>query len=286
MRVNSNFFHSDFCLSPNSTSALFSNPKPLAKLFPMSQYYNPGRTTGLFDPLSNKPFALSRSKLEQFMNCQRCFYLDRRMGIGQPPGFPFTLNNTVDSLLKKEFDTYRLEGKAHPMLEGSEIDAIPFRHEKLSEWRDARRAGIRFEHAASRFEVHGGIDDVWIDPQGQLVIVDYKATSKTGQVSLDAPWQISYKRQMEVYQWLFRQNGFSVSPRGVFVYCNADQSKEGFFGRLDFKISILPYTGSTDWIEPKLIEARACLSLPKMPPMAKDCDYCRYRKAIKDATQA
>ena len=41
------------------------------------------------------------------MNCPRCFYLDRRLKVGQPPGFPFNLNSAVDSLLKNEFDFYR-----------------------------------------------------------------------------------------------------------------------------------------------------------------------------------
>jgi len=58
----------------------------------------------LFDPDSDKPFALSRSKVELFQDCPRCFYLDRRLGIARPPGFPFNLNSAVDALLKTEFD--------------------------------------------------------------------------------------------------------------------------------------------------------------------------------------
>jgi 2-isopropylmalate synthase len=36
---------------------------------------------------------------------------------------------------------------------------------------------------------------------------------------LDQEWQDSYKRQMDVYQWLLRQNGLKVSNTGYFVYC-------------------------------------------------------------------
>ena len=60
----------------------------------------------IYNPLDTKPFKLSRSKVELFINCPRCFYLDRRLKIGQPPGFPFNLNSAVDSLLKNEFDLY------------------------------------------------------------------------------------------------------------------------------------------------------------------------------------
>lgn len=50
------------------------------------------------------------------MDCPRCFYLDRRLGIARPPGFPFNLNSAVDALLKREFDRYRAQGVAHPMM--------------------------------------------------------------------------------------------------------------------------------------------------------------------------
>ena len=81
------------------------------------------------------------------------------------------------------------------------------------------------------------------------MIVDYKATSKAGDVSLDADWQIGYKRQMEIYQWLFRKNNHKVSSTGYFVYCNGDADKEAFDGKLEFDIKILPYVGDDSWID-------------------------------------
>ena len=70
----------------------------------MSKYYSGRRKSGLYDPKDTKPFRLSRSRLDVFLNCPRCFYLDRRLGIDRLPGFPFALNNAVDKLLKLEFD--------------------------------------------------------------------------------------------------------------------------------------------------------------------------------------
>jgi len=46
---------------------------------------------------------------------------------------------------------------------------------------------------------------------------------------------------MEIYQWLFRQNGFALSRVGFFVYCNADTSKMMFGGVLEFSIKTIPY---------------------------------------------
>ena len=93
----------------------------------MSKLYNPKRTRNIFNPKSEKPFKLSRSKIENFLNCPKCFYLDRRMGISQPPSFPFNLNSAVDILLKKEFDIHRAENEGHPLMENYGLENIvPF----------------------------------------------------------------------------------------------------------------------------------------------------------------
>jgi hypothetical protein len=47
------------------------------------------RKRNIYQPNQEKPFNLSRSKIENFMSCQLCFYIERRLGVGQPHGFPF-----------------------------------------------------------------------------------------------------------------------------------------------------------------------------------------------------
>lgn len=130
----------------------------------MSQYYNPNRTRNLYSADSNRPFRLSRSKIDLFINCPRCFYLDRRLGIGQPPGYPFSLNSAVDKLLKKEFDIHRAKGVAHPLMKEYGIDAVPLDHKKMDEWRDALRGGITYQMPDTNIVVTGGVDDVWVRP--------------------------------------------------------------------------------------------------------------------------
>src|SRR5580693_7710100 len=82
----------------------------------MSKYYNPQKTRGIFEPNSSEPFTISRSGIDLFVQCQRCFYLDKRLGTARPPGFPFSLNSAVDALLKREFDGHRAAGTAHPLM--------------------------------------------------------------------------------------------------------------------------------------------------------------------------
>lgn len=247
----------------------------------MSGYYKPRRVRGLYDPDSREPFRLSRSKLDLFLNCPRCFYLDRRLGVGQPPGFPFALNSAVDKLLKKEFDAYRAKGVPHPVMTEHGIDAVPFKHARIEEWRDALRGGVTFLHPTTNFFVTGAIDDVWIKPTEELIVVDYKSTAKQAEITLDADWQIGYKRQMELYQWLFRNNGFAVSPTGYFVYCNGKTDRRSFDRRLEFDIDVIPYTGDDAWVEPALADACACLRGTELPEPGPGCDFCRYRGAVR-----
>ncbi|HEY4515880.1 MAG TPA: hypothetical protein VJH67_01680 [Candidatus Paceibacterota bacterium] len=101
----------------------------------MSEYHNAQRIRGMYDPKSEEPFKLSRSKIDLFLQCPRCFYYDRKLGVGRPPGFPFALNSAVDHLLKKEFDVHRANNTKHPLIEKYDIDAQPVAHEDLDKWR-------------------------------------------------------------------------------------------------------------------------------------------------------
>src|SRR4051812_44681756 len=77
---------------------------------------------------------LSRSKIEFFIECPRCFYIDNKLGTKRP-GYPeFTLNKAVDTLFKKEFDEHRVEGTAHPLMEQYGITAVPFKHKNMNTW--------------------------------------------------------------------------------------------------------------------------------------------------------
>jgi hypothetical protein len=222
-------------------------------------------------------FKMSRTKLELFLKCSRCFYLDCKLGIKRPEGYPFTLNNTVDALLKREFDLYRTRREPHPLCLKQHVTAIPYDHSDLEKWRDSLHHGVQYKVPETNIILYGGLDDVWIDQDtNELIVVDYKATSKEGAVSIDADWQIDYKHQVEIYQWLLRQNGFSVSETAYFVYCNASRSRDTFDARLDFDISLISYKGDTSWIAGAISDVYRCLQdeIPPLPSL--HCPYCNY----------
>ena len=86
---------------------------------------------------------------------------------------------------------------------------------------------------------------------------------------------------MEIYHWLFRKNGFKVSNTVYFVYCNGNADKEAFDGRLEFDIKIIAYEGDTSWVANTILQAIECLKSDKLPAPGSDCDFCKYRKAVR-----
>jgi len=234
------------------------------------------RSKNLYDPKSSEPFKLSRSKIENFVQCPRCFYLDRRLGVGRPSMPGFTLNSAVDTLLKKEFDVYRTGQQPHPIMDAYGVDAVPFIHDELVVWRENFK-GVQYFHPKTNFYVFGAVDDIWQNKDGELIVVDYKSTSKDGEVDLDDHWKDAYKRQMEIYQWLLRRNGYKVQNLGYFVYANGRSDLDGFDAKLEFKLTLLPYSGDDAWVEGALVKARDCLVSEKIPDYSDTCEHCQYR---------
>ena len=248
--------------------------------------YNPNRSADWNYGGNN--WKLSRSKIELFTECPRCFYLDNKLGTARPRGPAFTLNVAVDELFKQEFDTYRKKKGPHPLMQKFGLNAIPYQNDKLDVWRD-NFAGITYEDNETGFTISGAVDDIWENADGTLSVVDYKATSKDEKIESlsNSGWEASYKRQMGVYQWLLRKNGFNVSPVGYFVYANAlKKGQEGFADTLHFETTVIPCEGDTGWIDETLPKIKAVLDSKQLPPVGNSCEYCAYREASGKKLQA
>lgn len=245
-----------------------------------SKPYEPGQKTA---------FKVSRSKIDLFMQCPRCFWLDVRLKIKRPNGPPFQINKAIDELFKKEFDTYRVKGKPHPLMVDNQIKAVPMQHADLDKWRQ-NFVGVSTLHKPTNLHIFGAIDDLWISKDGKVSVVDYKATAKAAEVSLDADWQISYKRQMEIYQWLLRQNKLDVSDTAYFVYTNGRLDLDGFFDKIEFRTKIIPYDGDAGWVEPAIMKMKETMD-GEMPEVGRQvmkpdepCEFCSYARSRTELT--
>lgn len=217
---------------------------------------------------------LSRSKLELFLECPRCFWLNMKKGVKRPAPAPYTINSAIDFLLKKEFDLHRENGTAHYLIKKYKIDAVPYKCAEINSWRN-NFTGIQFNHKESGFLVFGAVDDIWVNPGGELIVVDYKATGSTEHKIYG-----SYKRQMEVYQWLLGSNGYKVLNIGYFVFARVNKESGFGAGKLSFDLFVEPQKGDTSWIEGALINARHTLEGP-IPGSGQSCLYCFFARDSK-----
>ena len=110
-----------------------------------------------YKPGQKEVYKLSRSRIENFVRCPRCFWLAQRLKINQPSSPPFLINSAVDTLLKAEFDTYRAKGQQHPWQIEFKVDAKPFSHKDLDRWRHVF-TGVQRLDEATNLLISGGVD--------------------------------------------------------------------------------------------------------------------------------
>lgn len=244
-----------------------------------------------YSPGQKESHRLSRSKIELYTQCPRCFWLEVRHGIKRPSGPPFRINTLVDELFKKEFDIYRSKKQPHPLMTKAKVEAIPFTHVDLDKWR-ANFTGVSTLHQPTNLHLFGAVDDVWVDKQDRLIVVDYKATAKNEAVKKlyeEGTWHDMYRRQMEIYQWLLSQNGFKVSPTGYFVYATGVWDKDIFDNTIEFETHVFPHHGNFDWVDKTIAEMKQCMDADEIPPVGKaamggDCEFCGYAKGRTELT--
>ena len=222
---------------------------------------------------------ISRSALDQYIRCPRCFYMHRKLGVKPPSMVPLTLAVATDALLKNEFDDARKNRCNHDLWVREKLNVRAYQHSDIDLWRNNFK-GIRIRHGSGT-EIFGAVDDVWENlDTGELHIVDYKSTSKQGEPSIDVGWGDGYKRQMEIYQYLFREAGFDVNNRGFFLYVNG--SKQGAFyeddllGVMRFSTTLIAYDGDDSWVPKAIDDAIACLNSSEIPEPTSGCDPCRF----------
>ena len=245
------------------------------------------RKSSLYDKESKVPFKISRSKFSNFLSCKRCFYLDRVIGLKEPSMPGWSLNITVDELLKKEFDQYRKVQSPHPIMIRHNLNFIPFQHKDLDSWRNSLKGGVSYLDEKLNLIMHGGIDDVWFDLDSKkIIVIDYKAQSTSYPVStqsyLNSHWHLNYKLQMDIYVHILRKMNFNVSDISYFYVCNGEKNNNQFENKMDFKSTLVPYKTNTSWIEDKLKEMKDVLNLDSPPNIQSTCEKCAYLKGGKN----
>jgi hypothetical protein len=240
------------------------------------------RESSKYKPNQTEAFKVSRSKFMDFLTCQRCFYLDRVTGIISPSTPGWTLNETTDLLLKKEFDICRESQTPHRIFAKYGLNnVVPYKHADLDSWRDSLHHGLKHQFKDTNIVLQGGVDDVWFDKvKEELIVVDYKSQANSRPVVtweyLSGVYHRSYKIQLDFYAYLLLNMGFPVSFMGYFYVCNADRAATAFEGNMRFEETLVPYEWDISWIEPSVLEMISILNSVDIPPQNPSCENCAY----------
>ena len=92
---------------------------------------------------------------------------------------------------------------------------------------------------------------------------------------------------MDMYVWIMRRKGFSISSIGYFLYCDGDRFSDYDFlqtenASMQFKMSLIPYQVDTRWIHNTLIDIRACLTSDIIPNHSETCEFGTFLDAIEN----
>ncbi len=242
------------------------------------------RSSSIYKPNQNTDFKISRGKFSDFLTCPRCFYVDRVIGLDVPGTPGWTLNETTDLLLKKEFDVCRKTQTPHRLfLENGLEHLVPFQHPDMDKWRDSLHHGLKARFADTNIILTGGVDDIWQNTEnGKLVVADYKSQANIKPLEpssyLSDAYKEGYKVQMDFYAFLLKKMGFEVEETAYFLVCNADRKADGFNGEMKFLEVLIPYQWNSDWIEGRVNEMISVLNGSNMPDANPSCKNCAYAK--------
>lgn len=233
-------------------------------------------------------YQLSWSDIKLFLECLRCFYNLKRLGIKRPGLGPdtdlFNVPNAVDELWKKESDLCRKLKINPPIIDTNKIEAQLFDDENHSvqKWRQphSEGGGIEFYDRDMNLLLFGRVDDVWMNFEQELIIVELKVTSTSVSDANEIKrWHKNNERQVSFYAWLLKKNKRIVSKTGYIIYCNPLSYGFDFLefnNRLHFKTLLTACKIDDSWIEDAVKEASVCLNQNDAPAPAKNCKFCNF----------
>lgn len=159
-------------------------------------------------------FKLSPSSLGLFEECPRCFWMEKHKVWSRPDGIMASLMSGMDMVLKHHFDRFMAKGLLPPELcdhNHCEDMKLFDDAELLKKWRNNLQ-GIRWEDDNGN-TLFGAVDNILVKGK-RLIVLDYK----TRGYALKADTAEKYQRQLNIYNFLLRKNGYETEDYGFLLF--------------------------------------------------------------------
>lgn len=214
-------------------------------------------------------YKLSPRRVNLFMECERCFWLHINEGVKRPSGpFP-SLPGGMDDIIKDHFDKFREKGRQPPELRESEVDATPINDTELLE--DARewRNQPKYHDEDNDVLLRGGVDDLLRTKDNSIIVLDYKTRGYPPKDEVPD----YYARQVNLYNLILRENGYTTADHGLLLYYYPDQVQET--GEVLFKNELKQVPVDIEAAQQLLRDAADTLNAT-IPDHNPDCDFCDW----------
>lgn len=218
-------------------------------------------------------YRLSPSRINLFFECKRCFWLKVNENVKRPSGpFP-SLPSGMDQEIKNHFDRFRERGEVPPELEEADIEVEPFSDreflEKARDWRQEPK----WRDPETGALLRGAVDDL-LEQDGKIIVMDYKTRGYPPKQDMGAPSY--YRRQVNLYNLILRENGYRTADFGLILYYYPDYVEKD--GNFVFHRELRRVPVDIKKARKSVRDAVEVLD-GEIPPHSDGCDFCEWNAA-------
>jgi hypothetical protein len=209
---------------------------------------------------------LSPTSLSLYLDCPRCFWLEKVRKIRRPGGpFP-SLPAGMDLVLKGHFDRHRKNKTTPRVLEGFPGRLYPD-IEKLAGWRNNFR-GLQYSPAPD-VTLRGALDDLWVTSRGLYAPLDFKTRGYPRKEDTHE----HYRLQMNCYALLLEKNQMKSAGFAILLFYHPLSVNREH--HVEFRAEPIRIPTSPKEAEKVLRKAVSCLR-GKEPKQSKECGFCNW----------
>jgi hypothetical protein len=212
---------------------------------------------------------LSASSLNLFLECPRCFWLEKVRYIKRPRGIYPSLPNGMDRVIKTYFDTYRAKKTLPPELQGKDFEGVQLFSDqlKLDRWRNWKIGLECRNHNGSC--LIGALDDLLKKDEGYIPF-DYKTKGSPASEQSAIRY---YQFQLDCYALLLEANGMPTIGHGFLLFYSP--KSVGEYGQVVFEHQAIKIPTNTERAQDVLRRAVAFVKEP-IPELNAACEYCTW----------
>lgn len=162
--------------------------------------------------------------------------------------------------------------EASPELAREKVDAELFGDMKLLKaWRNNRR-GIQFFDKEKDILLRGAVDEV-LQKDGKLIVLDFK----TRGFSLKEDTHHHYQDQLDIYNFLFRKNGYRTEDFAYLLFYVPEKIMES--GDFVFDTKLVKMGVNEKHAEELFKKAEKVLA-GDMPKSGDSCEFCKWGEGL------